>query len=120
MLAERYGCILFDLDGVLYRGEDAVPQAPPTMAELRRRGVRPVFLTNNSSRTPRQVADKLRAIGFEDDPQAFADLTGSCNSCHEALNHGFLVMKVPEVTGYANQDFRVIPGVTTPPPAAKK
>ena len=68
MLAERYGCILFDLDGVLYRGEDAVPQAPPTMAELRRRGVRPVFLTNNSSRTPRQVADKLRAIGIEADP----------------------------------------------------
>jgi hypothetical protein len=51
---------------------------------------------------------------------AFGDLTASCNSCHEALNHGFLVMKVPEVTGYANQDFRVIPGVTTPPPAAKK
>ncbi len=51
---------------------------------------------------------------------AFADLTASCNSCHEALNHGFLVMKVPEVTGYANQDFRFIPGVTTPPPPAKK
>ena len=51
---------------------------------------------------------------------AFGDLTASCNSCHEALNHGFLVMKVPEVTGYGNQDFRVIPGVTTPPPAAKK
>jgi HAD superfamily hydrolase (TIGR01457 family) len=68
MFAERYGCILFDLDGVLYRGENAVPQAPPTMAELRRRGVRPVFLTNNSSRTPRQVADKLRAIGIEADP----------------------------------------------------
>lgn len=68
MLADRYGCILFDLDGVLYRGEDAVPQAPPTMAELRRRGVRPVFLTNNSSRTPRQVADKLCAIGIEADP----------------------------------------------------
>ena len=68
MLAERYDCILFDLDGVLYRGEDAVPSAPPTLAELRRRGVRPVFLTNNSSRTPRQVADKLRAIGIEADP----------------------------------------------------
>ena len=34
MLAERYDCILFDLDGVLYRGEDAVPSAPPTLAEL--------------------------------------------------------------------------------------
>lgn len=68
MLADHYGCILFDLDGVLYRGDEAVPQAPPTMVELRRRGVRPVFLTNNSSRTPRQVADKLRAIGIEADP----------------------------------------------------
>jgi HAD superfamily hydrolase (TIGR01457 family) len=68
MLAERYDCILFDLDGVLYRGEDAVPSAPPTLAELRRRGVRPVFLTNNSSRTPLQVADKLRAIGIEAEP----------------------------------------------------
>lgn len=68
MLADRYGCILFDLDGVLYRGDAAVPQAPPAMAELRRRGVRPVFLTNNSSRTPRQVADKLLAIGIEADP----------------------------------------------------
>lgn len=65
MLAERYDCVLFDLDGVLYRGEDAVPSAPPTLAELRRRGVRPVFLTNNSSRTPLQVAEKLRGIGIE-------------------------------------------------------
>jgi HAD superfamily hydrolase (TIGR01457 family) len=68
MLAERYDCILFDLDGVLYRGEDAVPSAPTTLAELRGRGVRPVFLTNNSSRTPLQVAEKLRAIGIEAEP----------------------------------------------------
>lgn len=65
MLAERYDCVLFDLDGVLYRGEGAVPSAPPTLAELRRRSVRPVFLTNNSSRTPLQVAEKLRGIGIE-------------------------------------------------------
>jgi glycerol-1-phosphatase len=68
MFAERYDCILFDLDGVLYRGEGAVPSAPPTLAELRRRGVRPVFLTNNSSRTPLQVAEKLRGIGIEAEP----------------------------------------------------
>ncbi len=68
MLAERYDCILFDLDGVLYRGGAAVPSAPPTLAELRRRSVRPVFLTNNSSRTPLQVAEKLRGIGIEAEP----------------------------------------------------
>ena len=68
MLAERYDCILFDLDGVLYRGEAAVPSAPPTLTELRRRSVRPIFLTNNSSRTPFQVAEKLRGIGIEAEP----------------------------------------------------
>ena len=68
MLAERYDCILFDLDGVLYRGERAIEAAPPTMAELRRRGVRVVFLTNNSSRTPEQVAHKLRSHGIDADP----------------------------------------------------
>jgi glycerol-1-phosphatase len=68
MLAERYDCVLFDLDGVLYRGEETIPAAPPTMARLRERGVRVVFLTNNSSRTPRQVADKLRAHGIDADP----------------------------------------------------
>lgn len=68
MLAERYDCILFDLDGVLYRGDDAVPAAPPTLAELRARGIRLVFLTNNSARTPEQVAEKLREIGIEADP----------------------------------------------------
>ena len=49
---------------------------------------------------------------------AFADLTAACNSCHEALNLGILVMKVPEVTGYPNQDFRAIPGVALPGAAA--
>lgn len=68
MLAERYDCLLFDLDGVLYRGDRAIAAAPPTMAELRTRGARVVFLTNNSSRTPEQVADKLRSHGIEADP----------------------------------------------------
>jgi len=67
MLAEGYDCLLFDLDGVLYRGDRAIEAAPPTMAKLRRRGARVVFLTNNSSRTPQQVADKLRSHGIEAD-----------------------------------------------------
>jgi HAD superfamily hydrolase (TIGR01457 family) len=68
MLADGYDCLLFDLDGVLFRGDRAVPAAPSTLAELRRRGARLVFLTNNSARTPGQVADKLRSIGVEADP----------------------------------------------------
>ena len=53
---------------------------------------------------------------------AFNDMTTTCNSCHEALNHPYLVIKVPDATGYPNQDFRPVPGAAPLPgqPPAKK
>lgn len=64
MLAAKYDALMFDLDGVLYRGDESVVHAPETMAALRRVEARVVFLTNNSSRTPEQVAAKLQGIGI--------------------------------------------------------
>jgi glycerol 3-phosphatase-2 len=64
-LADRYRAVLLDLDGVLYRGDRAVPGAADVLADLRRSGTRVVFLTNNSARTPDQVAAKLRDHGFD-------------------------------------------------------
>ena len=40
---------------------------------------------------------------------AFAELTNACNLCHEALEHPFLVIKVPDASAAAafpDQDFR--------------
>lgn len=67
MLAGRYDCVLFDLDGVLYRGREAVPGAPETLESIRRSGTRVAFVTNNSSRTPEQVAAKLTGLGIAAD-----------------------------------------------------
>jgi len=39
--------------------------------------------------------------------EAFTRLTEGCNSCHEALNHGYIVIKAPDQSFFANQDFRV-------------
>jgi len=64
MLAAGYDVVLLDLDGVLYRGEEPVAHAREAMAALRDRGMRVVFLTNNSSRTPDQVAGKLEGLGI--------------------------------------------------------
>ncbi|MGH2635629.1 MAG: HAD-IIA family hydrolase [Actinomycetota bacterium] len=64
MLAARYDVLLFDLDGVLYRGDEPVPFAVRTMATLREHRTRVVFLTNNSSKTPEQVAAKLEGLGI--------------------------------------------------------
>ena len=64
MLAARYDVLLLDLDGVLYRADEPVAHALETMAALRRAGIRVVFLTNNSSRTPERVASKLEGLGI--------------------------------------------------------
>lgn len=65
MLAERYDALLLDLDGVLFRGAETVPGGPDALAALRGDGRRIAFVTNNSARTPEQVADKLVGHGYE-------------------------------------------------------
>lgn len=64
-LAERYDALFIDLDGVVYRGDEAVPAALRVLPELRRLGASILFLTNNSARTPEQVAQKLQGLGIE-------------------------------------------------------
>ena len=48
---------------------------------------------------------------------AYLDLTNTCTSCHQALNHPFLVIKVPDasaLTNFANQDFKPVPAAAAP------
>ena len=59
----RYDAFLFDLDGVLYRGDEPVPHAAGSVARLRASEKGVAFVTNNSSRTPEAVAAKLVALG---------------------------------------------------------
>jgi hypothetical protein len=36
---------------------------------------------------------------------AYAQLTQGCNACHMELNHPYVVIKTPDVSAFANQDF---------------
>lgn len=64
-----YRSFFIDLDGTLYRGEEVIPDAPPFLAWLKSEGIPFAILTNNSTRTPEQVADKLGHMGFQIDPE---------------------------------------------------
>jgi hypothetical protein len=37
--------------------------------------------------------------------KAYADLTDGCNSCHQALNHGVVAIRVPSDASVSDQDF---------------
>lgn len=61
--------IVFDLDGVVYLGDEVVPGATRVLEWCRSEGMRPLFVTNNSVRTPQQVVEKVeRVAGFSTEP----------------------------------------------------
>jgi glycerol 3-phosphatase-2 len=68
MLADHFDTFLLDLDGVVFRGGQALPGAGSAVGALQAMAsVR--FLTNNASRTPEQVAAHLRRLGVAADAQ---------------------------------------------------
>ena len=68
-LVDRYDALFIDLDGVVYRGDRPVAGAVKALPEVRGRGARILFLTNNSSRTPEEVAGKLEGLGIAARPE---------------------------------------------------
>jgi glycerol-1-phosphatase len=63
-LAAQHDCLLLDLDGTVFRGHEATVGAVDTLAALT---ARLLFVTNNASRLPGDVAEHLRGMGFDAD-----------------------------------------------------
>jgi len=55
---------IFDLDGVLWRGNTAIDGAVAAVKKLREAGKRCLFCTNNSSSTPANYVEKLDSMGL--------------------------------------------------------
>jgi glycerol-1-phosphatase len=64
-LARMHDVALVDLDGVVYIGAAAVPRAIGSLSLARAVGQRHIFVTNNASRTPEEVAAHLNELGLE-------------------------------------------------------
>lgn len=60
-LGELYDVLLLDLDGTLYTGTEVVPEAREAV-ETAGDGV--LYVTNNASRSPEEVREKLNGLGF--------------------------------------------------------
>lgn len=62
-LRERYDVAVLDLDGVVYRGQEAVPGAPEALNAAQAAGMQLAFVTNNAARPPAAVGEHLRRLG---------------------------------------------------------
>lgn len=66
MTTSAYDCYLVDLDGTANVGDLPIPHAVTALNSL---GDHVVFVTNNASRSPEAVAQRLTRIGYRTDPK---------------------------------------------------
>lgn len=60
-LDQQHDCLLLDLDGTVFRGQQATEGSVETLAAVTGRAL---FVTNNASRAPGDVAKHLNEMGF--------------------------------------------------------
>lgn len=82
--------LVIDMDGVLYRGSEAIPGTGEFIDFLRTQGIGFVLATNNATRTQQQFVDKLAGMGVI--VQASEVLTSSLATA------GYLADLVPSST----------------------
>ena len=68
-LVESIRLFAFDLDGVIYLGEQVLPGAPELIEKLQRLGKEVFFVTNSTLFHRRFYAQRLRQMGIETDPE---------------------------------------------------
>jgi glycerol-1-phosphatase len=85
-LAAGYDVALLDLDGVVYRGSDAVPGAAGALAGARDAGMRLAFVTNNASRSPSAIAAQLSRL---DVPAKAGDVVTSAHAAATLIARRF-------------------------------
>ncbi|WP_430332666.1 HAD-IIA family hydrolase [Rhodococcus sp. ACT016] len=91
-LREKFDVLLLDLDGTVYQGPEVIPGAREALAAGDQRQL---YVTNNASRSPAEVAEHLRELGFD---AAVQDVVTSSQSAarllSEKLDPGAVVLVV--------------------------
>ena len=64
-------CFICDMDGVIYHGNNLLHGVHEFLHEINRLGINFLFLTNASSRSPKELQQKLSRMGIEMDESNF-------------------------------------------------
>lgn len=64
-VVDAYQDFLVDMDGVVYRGQQLIPDAAEFIGRLRDKGKKVLFLTNNSRYTGSEYRERLSSMGID-------------------------------------------------------
>ncbi|MDP4164101.1 MAG: TIGR01457 family HAD-type hydrolase [Bacillota bacterium] len=81
---KKYKGYLIDLDGTMYKGTEQIEAASEFVRKLQDKGIPYLFVTNNSSRTPLQVAQKLQDFNIPaEESQVFTTSQATANYIYD-------------------------------------
>ena len=90
---EKYKAICLDLDGTVYRGTEPIPEAVSFIVNLQQNGIDPFYVTNNSSKTQKQLQDKLASFGITTNQNHFmTSAIAAAKYCKEHFNGASVMM----------------------------
>lgn len=120
-LWNEYDAALVDLDGVAYKGPSAIPTAPPALADARSAGMHLLFVTNNASREPGEVAAHLTGLGIPaNDEEVLTAAQAGAAMLAEHLPQGAKVLIIGGKglhSAVAERGFRVVASANDRPDA---
>ncbi len=102
---KQYKGYLIDLDGTMYRGEEQIKEASRFIEVLKEKGIPYLFVTNNSTRKPEQVADKLNRFNIPTTKeQVFTTSNATANYIKEQKENASVYMIGEEGLTYALEE----------------
>ncbi|CEG28423.1 TIGR01457 family HAD-type hydrolase [Bacillus sp. B-jedd] len=102
---KEYKGYLIDLDGTMYKGAERIEAASDFVKRLRAKGIPYLFVTNNSTRRPEQVAEKLRSFDIPaEGSQVFTTSQATANYISEQKPGAKVCMIGEEGLAYALEE----------------
>jgi phospholysine phosphohistidine inorganic pyrophosphate phosphatase len=101
--------LLFDLDGVLYQGEQAISGARETLSWVRQQAIPHLFLTNTTSRPRSALVSKLAGMGISiDAKQLMTPAVAACRWIKDNVrSDGDIALFIPQKTQSEFQQFKI-------------
>ncbi|QKG83729.1 TIGR01457 family HAD-type hydrolase [Kroppenstedtia pulmonis] len=105
----RYTRYLIDLDGTLYRGKEVIEGGLYFLRELQKRKLPFLYVTNNSSTRPEEVAGRLQSMGYPAEPVQV--ITSSMAMAHylrkQEMNRVYVIGEAGLVSALQNEGIQM-------------
>ncbi len=105
--------ILFDLDGVLYESEQAIPGAADAVNWVIKKDIPHLFLTNTTSKSRNALVEKLSDLGIQSYKENFLTPPVAAQQYLQKNNISNIALFAPEITAEEFSGFKIVANQNT-------